>query len=87
MRYAKAPEMKVAIADVFYKMTVSQLETNSLNLENHPQCPWCHKFLTIIGETTEQRKCQMKGTLKLACRNCSHLFVYNYLVMTTEEEL
>lgn len=87
MKYASGPYMKVAIGEAFYKMLVSQIPTNSLNLDEQPQCPFCHKFLKVIGETVEQRKCQMKGTLKLACRNCSHLFVYNYLVMTTEEEL
>lgn len=86
MKYARPPLITIAIGEGVYTMMVSQIPTDSLNLDEKPTCEYCHKFLKVIGETYERGKTRDKCTLRLACRRCSHLFLYNYHIEREETD-
>lgn len=80
----KRGNCRVIYNGVAYEVTVAQIATNSLNLDEPLVCPYSGHRMVVVSEGMEPHKWETKHSMRLLCRKCLHLFLYNYVVSHIE---
>ena len=80
----KRGNARVIYNGVAYEATVATIPPNSLDIDAPLVCPYSGHRMVVVGESMEPHKWETKHTLRLLCRKCLHLFLYNYVVSHIE---
>ena len=80
----KQGNCRVIYGGVAYEAPVAQIRTNSLNIDEKLLCPYSGHRLAVVGETMQTGKWEDKHSLRLLCRKCPQLFLYNYTISHIE---